>query len=157
MSSGGHPLCARPPNQSRFLRWVSLGLCRGTQHPPALRLTRLCGRLLMAGRKRSGLSTIKSFKSPCRGSPKPARAPGEGQRMGLGLTEPQAGRSWGTRVGVPGEATVTAQSRVVGRRRGREPVPRRRRLRDPLTSGWAVGGLASPSRGRVLGDHRERV
>ena len=63
----------------------------------------------------------------------------------------------GPGVGVPGETTVIAQSHVVGRRRGRGPVPKRRRLCGPLASGWAVGGLASPSRGRVLGDHRERV
>lgn len=78
--------------------------------------------------------------------------------MGLDLMEPQAGQELGgPGVGVPGEATVTAQSHVVGRRRGREPVPRRRRLCGPLALGRAVSGLASPSRGRVLGDHRERV
>lgn len=105
MSSSGHPrsvpslllVLARPPDQGRILRWVSLGLCRGAQHPPALRLTRSCGRLLTAARKRSGLSTVKSFRAPCRGSAKHAWAPGKGQLMGLDLMEPQAGQELGTR------------------------------------------------------------
>lgn len=99
---------------------------------------------MMAGRKRSGLSTIKSFRSPCRGSAKPAGAPAKAQLTGLDLTEPQAGQVLGTRVGVTGEATVTAQRHVVGRRWSGGSIPRRRRLCGPLTLGWAVGGLASP-------------
>lgn len=98
----------------------------------------------MAGRKRPGLSTVKSFRSPCRGSAKPAGAPGKAQLTGLDLTEPQAGQELGTRVGVTGEATVTAQRHAVGRRWSGGPIQRRRRLCGPLTSGWAVGGLASP-------------
>lgn len=70
----------------------------------------------MAGRKRPGLSTVKSFRSPCRGSAKPAGAPGKAQLTGLDLTEPQARQELGTRVGVTGEATVTAQRHAVGRR-----------------------------------------
>ena len=54
------------------------------------------------------------------------------------------GRSWGPGVEVTGEATVTAQRHAAGRRRGGGPIPRRRRLCGPLTSGWAVGSLARP-------------